>query len=75
MQQDTQDFSRWRDFAIALADEAAERARTIGWKPKHADILGTIKAEVELQWSIAQKNGGEVDFTFERNLAKLFGFA
>ncbi|KAH9929458.1 uncharacterized protein B0H18DRAFT_1117487 [Fomitopsis serialis] len=53
----------------------AERARTIGWKPKHADILGTIKAEVELQWAVAQKNGGEVDFTFERGLAKLFGFA
>ncbi|KAH9929442.1 uncharacterized protein B0H18DRAFT_211549 [Fomitopsis serialis] len=53
----------------------AERARTIGWKPKHADILGTIKDEVELQWAVAQKNGGEVDFTFERGLAKLFGFA
>lgn len=49
MQQDTQDFSRWRDFAIALADEAAERARTMVRAGITADTKsnGTVVTDVD----------------------------
>ncbi|KAH9929453.1 uncharacterized protein B0H18DRAFT_1117483 [Fomitopsis serialis] len=61
---------RWDDMSCEGGAGAHDRVEA-----QARGILGTIKAEVELQWAVAQKNGGEVDFTFERGLAKLFGFA
>ncbi|KAI0729685.1 hypothetical protein C8Q72DRAFT_827307 [Fomitopsis betulina] len=53
----------------------ADRARTLGWTPTYsvADMLseGLMRAEVELQLQAARANGGVVDFSFEKSLAKL----
>ncbi|TFY62534.1 hypothetical protein EVJ58_g3799 [Rhodofomes roseus] len=50
----------------------AERARTIGWKPKYTEgaLLASLKPEAELQWKLAQEKGG-FDFSYEKSHAPM----
>lgn len=54
----------------------ADRGRALGWAPKYisADMLGErMKAEVEAQLEAVKKNGGVVDFSYEKSLAQIVG--
>ncbi|EPS96185.1 hypothetical protein FOMPIDRAFT_1032505 [Fomitopsis schrenkii] len=53
---------------------SADRGRALGWKPKftEADMLTSLmKTEVQVQLEAAQQNGGVVDFSYERSIAKI----
>ena len=51
----------------------ADRARALGWKPKFTepDLLSSLKADVQVQLEAAERNGGVVDFSYEKSIAHI----
>ena len=53
---------------------SADRGRALGWKPRftEADLFTSVmKDEVQVQLGAVEKNGGVVDFSYERSLAPI----